>query len=276
MTHFDKPLLFMVAANLFAAVFPIAARAETANAQYARMVRLDAQIAAARNAISHRARIRPSACYRRALATSPTPGSGRTEHRGFQRVPRPDRSARKPDAADQRQIEQMQFETRRLAAAQEFQGGCRFPLPRGRAGRSRRQAPSEASEAPATRIDGDDRGPPQSAAIAPSRANGRGDAFDPSRIPAPRGSSPARQRVAPAAVSTNPAVGAPTIGGPAGLDRNEPGAPLDLSNGRSRIAGPPPTTPTPPMAAAGVPASALPRLAATLIAMAPNPCAKRS
>src|ERR1700730_13082021 len=47
MTHFDKPLLFMVAANLFAAVFPITARAETANAQDARMVRLDAQIAAA-------------------------------------------------------------------------------------------------------------------------------------------------------------------------------------------------------------------------------------
>src|SRR5580700_3585138 len=55
MTHFDKPLLFMVAANLaanlFAAVFPIAARAETANAQDTRMVRRDAQIAAARNAI---------------------------------------------------------------------------------------------------------------------------------------------------------------------------------------------------------------------------------
>ena len=49
MTHFDKPLLFMiamVAANLFGGLVSVAARAETAIAQDARVVRL-----AARNAI---------------------------------------------------------------------------------------------------------------------------------------------------------------------------------------------------------------------------------
>ncbi len=104
----------------------------------------------------------------------------------------------------------------------------------------------------------------------PSRANGRGDAFDPSQNPGAPGAPRPLGSLAPAA-STNPAGGRPDESGPAGLDRNEPGAPLDLSNGRSRIAGPPATTPTPPMAAAGVPASGITTPGGTVIAMAPNP-----
>ncbi|MGH6852948.1 MAG: tol-pal system protein YbgF, partial [Methylocella sp.] len=69
----------------------------------------------------------------------------------------------------------------------------------------------------------------------------------------------------------NPTGGRPNDSGPAGLDLNEPGAPLDLSNGRSWMSGLPPTTPTPPTATAGVPASGIITPGGTVMATAPNP-----
>ncbi|MGH6830815.1 MAG: tol-pal system protein YbgF, partial [Methylocella sp.] len=166
------------------------------------------------------------------------------------------------------QIEQMQFETRRLAEQlKKFQEDVDF---RFHEGASVAKPPQKRSEAPESQFNGDDRGPPQSVATAPSRAKGRGDAFDPSQNPGAPGAPRPLGSLSPAA-NMSPVGNRPNESGPAGLDRNEPGAPLDLSNGHSRIAGPPPTTPMPPMAAASVPASGIITPGGTVIAMAPNP-----
>ena len=67
------------------------------------------------------------------------------------------------------------------------------------------------------------------------RASGRGDAFDPSQNPAapgaprPLGSLPRRRAPTRAACGV-------TRAHPPGVEQNDPGAPLDLSNGRSRTA----------------------------------------
>jgi tol-pal system protein YbgF len=259
MTHFDKPLLFMVAANLaanlFVAFVSVAARAETAIARDARMVRPDAQIVAARNEI-HIAQ-----GYGRPPGEIGEPGDvpyAGEQQDGTQqdpagllvRIGRLESQMRQISG----QIEQMQFETRGLAEQlKKFQEDVDFRFHEGGAqGAPAAKAPQKRSEAPETQINGDDRG----------RAKGRGDAFDPSQNPGAPGAPRPLGSLALAA-STNPAGGRP--------DENEPGAPLDLSNGRSRIAGPPPITPTPPMAAAGVPASGITTPGGTVIAMAPNP-----
>jgi tol-pal system protein YbgF len=274
MIRFDKPLLFivaMVAANLFVAVASVTGRAETAIAQDARMVRLDAQIAAARN------EIRIAQGYGRPPGEIGEPGEA--PYAGEQpdgtqqdsagllvRIGRLESQMRQISG----QIEQMQFETRGLAERlKKFQEDVDFRLHEGAQGTPAAKPPPKRSEAPEPQIIGDDRGRPQNAAVASSRANGRGDAFDPSQNPGAPGAPRPLGSLAPAA-SMNAAGGRPNESGPAGLDRNEPGAPLDLSNGRSRIAGPPPTTPAPPIAAASVPASGITTPGGTVIAMAPN------
>jgi tol-pal system protein YbgF len=272
MIRFNKPLLFMVAANLLLALVAVAARAETAIAQDARMVRLDAQIAAARNEI-------PIAQgYGRPPGEigelGDVPFAGESQDATQQdsagllvRIGRLESQMRQISG----QIEQMQFETHRLAEQlKKFQEDVDFRFHEGAPGTPTAKPPQKRSEAPEPQIIGGDRGRPQSAALAPSRTNGRGDAFDPSQNPGAPGAPRPLGSLAPAA-STNPAGGPPNESGPAGLDRNEPGAPLDLSNGRSRIAGPPATTPTPAMAAASVPASGITAPGSTVIAMAPNP-----
>jgi tol-pal system protein YbgF len=275
MTHFDKPLLFMiamVAANLFGGLVSVAARAETAIAQDARVVRLDAQITAARNGIHV------------AQGYGRPPGEigdqGDVPYAGEQqdgtqqgaagllvRIGRLESQMRQISG----QIEQMQFEARGLAEQlKKFQEDVDFRFHEGAQGTPAAKPPQKRSEAPEPQINGDDRGPPQIAALAPSRANGRGDAFDPSQNPSAPGAPRPLGSFAPAA-STNPAGGRPYESGPAGFDRNEPGAPLDLSNGRTRMAGPPPTGPTPPMATASVPASGITTPGGTVIATARNP-----
>ena len=273
MIRFDKSLLSVVAANLFVGLVSVVARAETAIAQDARMVRLDAQIAAARN------EIRIAQGYGRPPGEIGEPGDvpyAGEQQDGTQqdsagllvRIGRLESQMRQISG----QIEQMQFETRRLAEQlKKFQEDVDFRFHEGGAqGSPVAKPPQKRGEAPETQINGDDRGPPQSAAIAPSRANGRGDAFDPSQNPGAPGAPRPLGSLA-ATTSTNTAGGRPNESGPVGFDRNEPGAPLDLSNGRPRITGPPPTTPTPPMAAAGVPASGITTPGGTVIAIAPNP-----
>jgi tol-pal system protein YbgF len=274
MIRFDKPLLFvvaMVAANLFGAFVSVAARAETAIAPDARVVRLDAQVAAARN------EIRIAQGYGRPPGEIGEPGDVLFEQQdGTQqdsaglvvRIGRLESQMRQISG----QIEQMQFEARGLAEQlKKFQADVDFRFHEGGAqGAPLAKPPQKHGEAPETQIIGDDRGRRQSAAIASSRANGRGDAFDPSQNPGAPGAPRPLGSFAPAA-STNLAGGRPNESGPAALDRSEPGAPLDLSNGGSRIAGPPLTTPTPPMAATKVPASGITTPGGTVIAMAPNP-----
>ncbi|HEX3494014.1 MAG TPA: tol-pal system protein YbgF [Methylocella sp.] len=274
MIRFDEPLLFvvaMVAANLFGAFVSVAARAETAIAPDARMVRLDAQVAAARN------EIRIAQGYGRPPGEIGEPGDVPFEQQdGTQqdsaglvvRIGRLESQMRQISG----QIEQMQFEARGLAEQlKKFQEDVDFRFHEGGAkGAPLAKPPQKHGEAPETQIIADDRGRPQNAAIASSRANGRGDAFDPSQNPGAPGAPRPLGSLAPAA-STNLAGGRPNESGPAALDRSEPGAPLDLSNGGSRTAGPPLTTPAPPIAATKVPASGITTPGGTVIAMAPNP-----
>jgi tol-pal system protein YbgF len=272
MTHFEKPLLFMVvmvAANLFVALVSVAARAETAIAQDAGMVRLDAQIAAARN------EIHVAQGYGRPPGEIGEPGDvpyAGEQQDGTQqdsagllvRIGRLESQMRQISG----QIEQMQFETRRLAEQlKKFQEDVDFRFHEGAQGTPAAKPPQKRSEAPETQINAGDRGPPQTATSATSHATGRGDAFDPSQNP---GAPGAPRPLGSLAATTNPG-GRPDESGPASLDRNDPGAPLDLSNGHSGIAGPPPTTPTPAMAAASVPASGITTPGGTVIAIAPNP-----
>lgn len=265
MTHFDKSLLFIAAANLFVAVPPGTARAETAIAPGARMVRLEAQIAAARK------EIRIAQEFSRPLGEVGEPGDvpfPEEQQDGAQqdsagllvRIGRLESQIRQLSG----QIEQMQFETHRLAEQlKKFQEDVDFRFHEGGAqGAPVAKPPQRRGEAPGTQIHGDDRGPPQSAATASSSANGRGDAFDPSQHPGAPGVPRPLGSLAPA-TSINPAGGRPNESGPEGFDRNDPGAPLDLSNGRSRVAGPPPM-------AARVPASGITTPGGTVIAMAPN------
>ncbi|MGI8568746.1 MAG: tol-pal system protein YbgF [Methylocella sp.] len=276
MIRFDKPLLFMaaatLAANLLVAFGPGAARAETAFAQDARMVRLDAQIAAAGGKI-HIAQGygRPSgeigAPADIPYEGEPQDGTQQDSAGLLVRIGRLESQMRQISG----QIEKMQFETGRLAEQlKKFQEDVDFRLREGGApGAPVGKPPQKRSEAQVTQINGDGRGPPQGTALATPPAKGRGDAFDPSQNPGAPGGPRPLGSAAPAA-NTDQASGRPNLSGPASLDRNEPGAPLDLSNGRSRMAGPPPTAPTPPMASTSVPASGIITPGGTVIAAAPN------
>ena len=104
----------------------------------------------------------------------------------------------------------------------------------------------------------------------PARTGVAGTLSIPPKTPHAPGAPRPLGGLAPAA-STNPAGERHDDSGPVGLDRNEPGAPLDLSNGRSRTAWPPAATPMPPMASASVPASGITTPGGTVIAIAPNP-----
>lgn len=277
MIRFDKPLLFMaaaiLAANLFAAFVAVAARAESAFGQDARMVRLDAQIAAERNEI-HVAQGygRPpgeiGAPADIPYDVEPQEGTQQDSAGLLVRIGRLESQMRQISG----QIEQMQFETGRLAdQLKKFQEDVDFRLREGSAqGAPVAKPPQKRTEAPETQIKGDGGGPPQGAAAAPSRATARGDAFDPSQNPGAPGAPRPLGSVAPAA-SNDQAGGRPNESGQAGFDRNEPGAPLDLSNGRSRIAGPPPTTLTPPLGVASVSSSGIHTPDSTVIAATPNP-----
>ena len=146
MTHFDKPLLFVAAANLFVAFVAVTARAETAIAPDARMVRLDAQIAAARNGI------RVAQGYGRPPGEIGEPGdvpyAGEQQDATQQdsagllvRIGRLESQMRQISG----QIEQMQFETSKLAEQlKKFQEDVDFRFHEGGPGRSRGQAAAEA------------------------------------------------------------------------------------------------------------------------------------
>src|SRR5262245_39063758 len=121
------------------------------------------------------------------------------------------------------QIEQMQFETRKLEEQlKKFQEDVEFRF---------RDAPARAPSTNSPQRRGD-AVPPQPKSDAPagvqaqytpaaSRPPGRGDAFDPSL--APRAPGAPRPLGSPAAAQANSTPG-------------EPGAPLDLTNGRSKAA----------------------------------------
>jgi len=160
------------------------------------------------------------------------------------------------------QIEQMQFETQKLEEQlKKFQEDVDFRFHEGMP-----KSPQKRGEAAETQTSADAELAEPSFS-APPRASGRGDAFDPSQNPTAPGAPRQLGSLAPAA-SANP--GSPRRDGSAasGLEQSDPGAPLDLSNGRFRSAGPPVTMPS--VAPAGVSASGVTTPSGTVIAAAPN------
>lgn len=141
------------------------------------------------------------------------------------------------------QIEQMQFETQKLGEQlKKFQEDVDFRFREGAPGAPAAKPPQKRSETPETQTSADVKLAAPGPAAPPSRSSGRGDAFDPSQNPAAPG-APRPLGSAAQAARANPG-GSPQdetmLSGP---DQHDPGAPLDLSNGRSRTAGPPAITP---------------------------------
>jgi tol-pal system protein YbgF len=158
------------------------------------------------------------------------------------------------------QIEQMQFETRKLEEQlKKFQEDVDFRFHEGGAGAPAAKPPQKRSEAAETQMFTDAQLAAPGAAVPPPRVNGRGDAFDPSQNPAAPGAPRQLGNLAPAASANqgNPRRDESTL---PGADQNDPGAPLDLSNGRSRPVAPP----------SAVPASTLTTPGGTVIAAVPN------
>jgi len=158
------------------------------------------------------------------------------------------------------QIEQMQFETRKLEEQlKKFQEDVDFRFHEGGAGAPAAKPPQKRSEAAETQMFTDAQLAAPGAAVPPPRVNGRGDAFDPSQNPAAPGAPRQLGNLAPA-VSANQGNARRDESTLPGADQNDPGAPLDLSNGRSRPVAP----------SSAVPASALTTPGGTVIAAVPN------
>ena len=158
------------------------------------------------------------------------------------------------------QIEQMQFETRKLEEQlKKFQEDVDFRFHEGGAGAPAAKPPQKRSEAAETQMFTDAQLAAPGAAAPPPRVNGRGDAFDPSQNPAAPGAPRQLGNLAPA-VSANQGNARRDVSTLPGADQNDPGAPLDLSNGRSRPVAP----------SSAVPASALTTPGGTVIAAVPN------
>jgi tol-pal system protein YbgF len=168
------------------------------------------------------------------------------------------------------QIEEMQFETRKLEEQlKKFQEDVDFRFHEGGPGTPTAKPPQKRSEALDPHSPGDAQLAEPGPAATPPRASGRGDAFDPSQNPAAPGAPRQLGSLAPAA-HTNPGSSRSGESAPPGSDQNDPGAPLDLTNGHSRTAGPPITTPPVPVAPAGAPAPRVITPGGTVIAAVPN------
>jgi len=168
------------------------------------------------------------------------------------------------------QIEEMQFENRKLEEQlKKFQEDVDFRFHEGGPGGPAAKPLQKRSEAPEPQTSADAQFAEPGPAAPPPRASGRGDAFDPSQNPAAPGAPRQLGSLAPAARG-NPGGSRSGESAPSGLDQNDPGAPLDLTNGRSRTGGPPVTTPSLPVAPAGASASRVTTPGGTVIAAAPN------
>lgn len=163
------------------------------------------------------------------------------------------------------QIEQMQFEFRKLGdQLKKFQEDVDFRFRESAPGLPAAKPPQKRSEMPETQTTAEAQ-PITPQAALPPRASGRGDAFDPSQdptapgAPRPLGSLSSAETAGPGRVrrEENPSQG---------LDQNAPGAPLDLSNGRSRRTG----VQLEPAPAGGGAVSGLTTPGGTIIAAVPN------
>jgi tol-pal system protein YbgF len=168
------------------------------------------------------------------------------------------------------QIEEMQFENRKLEEQfKKFQEDVDFRFHEGGLGGPAAKPLQKRSEAPDPQTSADAQFAEQGSAAPPPRASGRGDASDPSQNPAAPWAPRQLGSLAPA-VRGNPGGSRSGESAPSGLDQTDPGAPLDLTNGRSRTGGPPVTTPSLPVAPAGAFASRVTTPGGTVIAAVPN------
>ncbi|MCI0465907.1 MAG: tol-pal system protein YbgF [Beijerinckiaceae bacterium] len=235
MTLFPRSLLSLAAAILFCATSAIGLRAEGAMTPNVRRGEIEAQIAQVQNEILIAQNYqRPPGEIGNGLE-APMPGDdpygGQQDSAGLLiRLGRIESQMRQING----QIEQMQFETRRLEEQlKKFQEDVDFRFRDG-AQRAPSAPPQKRGEAKEPQFQGESKTPPP-AQIAPApapRANKRGDAFDPSLdpaapgVPKPLGS-----------LGAGPAGETAAEGALPGASQNDAGAPLDLSNGRSWTAG---------------------------------------
>lgn len=247
MITFSRPLPSLIAATLLSAHLSTASWAESADHAWSsgETAQTAAEQAAQRNAI------RVAQGYNRPPgeigegAGTPYPGE---EMQGAQqdpasllvRIGRLETQVRQLNG----QIEQMQFETRRLEEQlRKFQEDIDFRFREGAPASPAASPPQKRSESTETKITANAAGTQQGAApFVPAR---RGDAFDPEQNPAAPGAPRPLGSLAPA-TAAGAVQGRHGVDGYPGLSQTDPGAPLDLSGGRSRAAGVP--APAPPLA----------------------------
>jgi len=244
MTFFGRALLSLAASPFCLAIVPVALQAEDMSIPHRRIDHLEAQLADTKKAISiAQAYQRPpgdigeggDAFYPAEQADGNSAGL-------LIRLGRLESQMRQING----QIEQMQFETRRLEEQlKKFQEDVEF---RFRDGAQRPPAGNPAQrrgEVLQPQINGDNRTEPQtqSVAVIAQRANRRGDAFDPSQAP----DAPGAPRPLGSPAANGPGLGL-NGGGQTGSDPTGPGAPLELSGGRTSAATAATTVPVPPPA----------------------------
>jgi tol-pal system protein YbgF len=251
MTLFRRTLLSLAASPLCLVIASIAPHAEGASVPERRIDQVEAQKAETQNTISI------AQGYKRppgeigeggdALYPEDQSDGGPQDSAGLLiRLGRLESQMRQING----QIEQMQFETRRLEEQlKKFQEDVEFRFRDGSQRVPGANPSQRRGEALQPRIHGDYSAEPpaQHAAVTAPRANGRGDAFDPTQAP----DAPGTPRSLGSSAANRPVQGL-IDNGQAGSDPIDPGAPLDLSNGRSKTAGAPATTPDPPLAPGGM------------------------
>jgi len=263
MTLFPKTLLSLAAVTSVLALASVAPRAEGEIWPEARIERLEAQVAEAQNGIlvAQGYRHPPGEIGEGmdAPLTGDLPDGAPQDTAGLLiRLGRLESQMRQING----QIEQMQFETRKLGEQlKKFQEDVDFRFRDGMPRAPSGIAPQRRGDAQQPQLNGDERAAPQTqnAGGAASRPSRRGDAFDPSLDP----TAPGTPRPL-GSLSTN---GAGSDRGQPGAGQTDPGAPLDLSKGRSWASG---AAPVPPTAPAGASASGVVSPEGTLVAALPN------
>ncbi len=236
MTRFDKPLLLMAAANFFAAFVAVSAGAETVNDPDARIVRLEAQIAAARDDI------RIAQGYGRPPGEIGEPGDvpyAGEQQDVTQQVPRVSLSG--SDGLKARcgrstaRSNRCSLRPGKLAEQlKKFQEDVDFRFPRGRRpGAPAAKPAAETQRSGRNSNNADAQLAAQCRRGCPHRARtGTATPLIPSQNPGAPGAPRPLGGLALGAVRTRQAR-SDDESTPPDLIRNEPGAPLDLSNGRS-------------------------------------------
>jgi tol-pal system protein YbgF len=265
MTFFGRTLLSLAASPVCLAIVSIAPEAEGARTAYSRVDQLATQTAETPNAtMIAQAYQRPPGEVEGGEPLYPGEQADGGSAGLLVRLGRLESQMRQING----QIEQMQFETRRLEEQlKKFQEDVEFrfrdraqPAPAGNPSHRR-------GETSQPQINGGNRIEPQAqnAAAVAQRANGRGDAFEPSQAP----DAPGAPRSL-GSFAANRADQGFNGGGQPGSESADPGAPLDLTNGRSQTFEAAPATAGPMPAPVGIEPHGPPSSQGTVIAGVPK------